>query len=270
MTGTTTNLGLPQWAESDYVLMGEFNAAFAALDQYVNTVNGQLNTMRTELRNALSRRIDEANLNALRAVMALRMTKEIGGVLRNAYIGVLHHNLEERSECTDIIGYNTNWDSDPYKAYYVPAVGHRTGDIMGDNTEAQYNGTVRRTITLGETYRHLTLVAYVRGTTSSSIANAWPQLQWTKPVRYPANYTGATVTCKVNNAAAASRGYRESRWFEEMDETIGSNSYTTYPDIREYEFSIDGIFTGQTVVEFPLHAGENNNLACLGFAVVMS
>jgi len=270
MTGQTQNLSLPQWQEDDYVLMGEFNEAFEAIDEYVDTVNDQMDAMES----ALSKRINIVNHNILRAHMLERILGSYTGMtLQGAYLALLNDPAQV-GECEDIPIF-VSWNGSSYA--YAGGNGYPIGDprdvptlgfcsYTASSPEDSFSGTVRRTITLPEPCHHLHCVLYAAGIANPISNGTRNQYEWALPWKHTFSLTGVTVTCKVDDVSAVSAGTLDDTWPESFE--YNGNTYTT--PIRQYAFDIDGDFSGSVVVDFPVTCPAAQAVCCIAFAVLMA
>ena len=272
MTGQTQNLSLPQWQEDDYVLMGEFNEAFETIDEYVDTVNDQMDA----LESALSKRINLVNHNILQAHMLDQILGSCSGmVLQGVYLALLT-DPSQVSECTGFPAY-VQWNAaqsryvyDAGNGYYsdgdphdVPTLGYNSH--TASCPDDAFSGTVRRTITLAEPCSHLRCVLYAAGYANSE-TNLRQQARWAYPWLHTHSLAGVTAACRVNNVSAAAAGTLDDTWPETF--TYQNTAYTT--PIRQYVFDIDGSFSGSVVVEFPVTCPAAQIVNCLALAVLMA
>jgi len=270
MNGQTTHLHLPQWVQTDYVLMSEFNAAFAAIDGYVDTVNAQLAAQEAYL----ASRIGVIGNNLLRSQMLERILGTYTGMQpQNAYLALLFAPANI-AECAGFPVYYQNGSYVPPNGYPignprdVPTIGLYSRTAV--TTEDAFAATVRKTVTLPAPCSHLHCVLYATGTSGfQSILPENPphmQYEWAQPWKWTPTLSEMSVSCSVGGVAATAAGTLDDTWPETF--TYNANPYTA--PVRQFSFDIDGSFTGSAVVDYAVSCGNQMAMHCLAMAVLMA
>lgn len=245
----TKNLQLPQWVQTDFVRMEDFNQAFKVLDDYKDTVDGQIAAARHDL----TAIIQDTNLNVFNSMASQIFDDTYTGPMPDSLV---FNGLASASETGTCTGFT--WKEHPIK------LGLYSGGLAGGTTHPDldiHDASITKTVALSKSYTQAILVVHGHGwysrTPPMSIITARIE-----------DYTGITVSAKLNDTAMTAQTPKS---IVVGTETKSSNDTTQMPvPARQFRFQLDAALATSAKVGITFHCPEDRGLWLYSWALILA
>lgn len=254
MATNTPNLGLHLWEEADYVLMEDFNADHQAIDDYADTVNGQLETLRSDL----TANLQMTNQNLLYLIAPEYYAGTYTGPMEAMAINKLA-SAEETGTTTGQV-----WFRNPI----FVGLGSRKVSGTAGNTVIEYEDvfdlTIRKTVPVPGRFTQATLIVQLWGYIPHATSPYSPSRSL-----HTEDYTGLNIGTAVT--AALDGQVMTPCEVRDGVNPAGATSNDA-ANVKEYVFQLEAspALGGELSVELGFHAPADHCMRIYNWALILA
>lgn len=253
-SGQTERLKLPQWREEDFARMEDFNEAFTLLDDYADTVNGQLE----ELRHDLTANLQMTNQNLLYLIAP--------DYYAGSYTGPMEAMVINRLDSAEETGTTTGqvWFRHPI----FVGLGSRLLSGSASSPTTVYADVfdlgIRKTVAVPGKFTQATLIVQLWGCIPHATS---PHL--TSRSLHTEDYTGLDIGTAVT--AALDGQVMTPAAVRDGVNPAGATDKDA-ADVKEYVFQLDAApaLGGEISVELGFHAPADHCMRIYNWALILA
>lgn len=245
----TKNLQLPQWVQTDFVRMEDFNQAFKALDDYKDTVDGQIAAAKHDL----TAIIQDTNLNVFNSMASQIFDDKYTGPMPDSLV---FNGLASASETGTATGFT--WKGHPIK------LGLYSGGLAGSTPHPDldiHDASITKTVALSKSYTQAILVVHGHGWYSKTP----PMSSFAARIE---DYTGITVSAKLNDTAMTAQTPK-SIIIPDTETSINQATEVSVP-ARQFRFQLDAALATSAKVGITFHCPEDRGLWLYSWALILA